>query len=92
MLSEKVAIVTGASRGIGRAIAKTFAAQGASVAINFHNSQNEAEELLGEIEEQGGKGILVKGDVSRPADVRSIAHLVALFLCGFGGVKLLEIE
>ena len=55
MLNEKVAVVTGASRGIGKAIAKEFAAQGATVIINYNGSAEKAEAVKKEIEEAGGK-------------------------------------
>ncbi len=72
LLESRTAIVTGASRGIGRAIAKKFSSEGANVTINYNNSLQDASSLLKEIEGNGGRGILVKGNVSRIEDVRQI--------------------
>ncbi len=63
-LDGKVALVTGGSRGIGRAVVKELAGAGASVAINYQGSREAAEEVLREIESFGGKGIVVQADVS----------------------------
>jgi 3-oxoacyl-[acyl-carrier protein] reductase len=63
-LEGKVAIVTGGSRGIGAAIAKTLAREGAAVAVNYRSGQTQAEEVVSEIETAGGKAIAVQGDVS----------------------------
>lgn len=65
MLKDKVAIVTGASKGIGKAIAINFAKQGAKVVINYRSDDNGAEEVLKIIEDNGGTAILHKGDVSQ---------------------------
>lgn len=64
MLDGKVAIVTGASRGIGRAIALELAAQKAFVIINYNGSKERAEKVKEEIEKSGGKGVLYQCDVS----------------------------
>lgn len=64
MLKDKVAIVTGASRGIGKAIAINFARQGAKVVINYRSDDKGAEETKAEIEKNGGVAVLHKGDVS----------------------------
>jgi 3-oxoacyl-[acyl-carrier protein] reductase len=71
-LQNKVAVVTGASRGIGRAISKKFAEEGASVVVNYNKSEKEASSLLKEIERNGGKGIIAKADVSKAVDVKSL--------------------
>lgn len=63
-LSGKVAVITGASRGIGRSIALELAKAGASVVVNYRNNEEEAEKTLEEIKRKGGFGILIKGDVS----------------------------
>ena len=75
-LRGKVALVTGASRGIGRAIARTLALAGAKVIINYNRSREKAEELLKEIESFGGEASLVQGDVSQPQDVQRIREEV----------------
>ena len=85
-LTGKVALVTGASRGIGQAIAKRFAVEGASVVINYNDSRQEAERLLEEISKRGGDGIVVRADVSSPDQVRA---MVAKTIERFGRVDIL---
>ena len=68
-LSGKVALVTGASRGIGRAIAGRLASLGAVVALNYNGSEAKAEEVRAEIEAAGGKAFLIQANVSEEADV-----------------------
>ena len=63
-LDGKAILITGASTGIGAALVRAFAAQGASVAIHYNESRQAAENLLGEVEGEGGKAVLVQGDVS----------------------------
>lgn len=65
----KTGLITGASRGLGRAIAKAFAAEGAFVGVGYHRSDRGAEQTIAEIEELGGNAVLVKADVSDPAAV-----------------------
>jgi len=64
MLAEKIAVVTGASRGIGREIAKTLAGKGATVIINYNGSAVKAAEVVTEIEAAGGKAEAVQCNVS----------------------------
>ena len=64
LLDGKVALVTGASRGIGRAVALKLAAEGAKVAINYAGSQGKAEEVKAEIEKLGSEAILVQANVA----------------------------
>ena len=71
ILKDKVAIVTGASRGIGAAIAKKLSSEGAQVAINYNNSLQQATEVL-EIVDSFSTGILVQGDVSVQADAERV--------------------
>jgi len=72
MLKDKTALITGASRGIGRAIAIKFAEQGAFVGINYISNESAAKKTLKILEKKGGKGILLKADVSKEKDVEKI--------------------
>jgi 3-oxoacyl-[acyl-carrier protein] reductase len=71
-LAGKVAVVTGASKGIGAAIAKAFAAEGASVVVNYASSKEGAEKVVAEIVGKGGKAIAVGGDVAKPAAIEAL--------------------
>jgi 3-oxoacyl-[acyl-carrier protein] reductase len=71
-LRGKVAIVTGASKGIGAAIAKRLAAAGASVVVNYASSSEGADRVVAEIAGKAGKAIAVKADVSKAADVQRL--------------------
>ena len=63
-LTDKVAVVTGASKGIGAGIAKGLAAAGASVVVNYASSKEGADRVVSEITDAGGKAIAVQGDVA----------------------------
>src|SRR6202789_1178813 len=71
-LTDKVAVVTGATKGIGAEIAKPLGAAGASVVVNYASSKSGADTVVEAITKAGGKAIAVKGDVSKPADAQSI--------------------
>ena len=71
-LNNKVAVVTGASKGIGAGIAKSLAAEGASVVVNYASSKEGADRVVKEIVGKGGKALAVQGDVSKPGDVKRI--------------------
>ncbi len=71
-LTGKVAIVTGASKGIGASIAKSFAAAGANVVVNYASSREGADRVVAEITGSGGKAVAVQGDVSKADDVRRV--------------------
>jgi 3-oxoacyl-[acyl-carrier protein] reductase len=69
-LVGKVAIVTGASKGIGAAAAKALAAEGAAVAVNYSSGKEGAQLVVSQITREGGKAIAIQGDVSKVADVK----------------------
>ena len=73
-LTGHVALVTGASRGIGRAIASSLARRGASVAINYNQSEEQARSLQAELEAAGGRVIITQGDVREPAAANRIVQ------------------
>ena len=84
--TNKVALVTGASRGIGAAIAERLAADGFTVVINYAGSAAEAEALAGKIEKAGGRAITAQADVSDPA---AVARMFDAADAAFGGVDVL---
>lgn len=71
-LSNKVAIVTGASKGIGAGIAKALAAEGAAVVVNYASSKEGADRVVSDITGKGGKAVAVQGDVSKASDVQRL--------------------
>jgi 3-oxoacyl-[acyl-carrier protein] reductase len=73
-LNGRVALVTGSSRGIGRCIARTLAAHGAAVAINYNASEEQAEELRREVVDDGGTAITIKADVRVPEDAERMVE------------------
>ncbi|PJZ49260.1 SDR family NAD(P)-dependent oxidoreductase [Leptospira saintgironsiae] len=85
-LKGKVAVVTGASKGIGASIAKTLGSAGASVVVNYSSSKEGAEKVVAEIEKSGGKAIAVQGDMSKSSDVK---RLFSETKKAFGSVNIL---
>lgn len=85
-LTNQVAVVTGASKGIGAGIAKAFAAEGASVVVNYASSKEGADRVVQEITAKGGKAIAVQGDVSKQA---GIARLFAETKKAYGKLNIL---
>jgi 3-oxoacyl-[acyl-carrier protein] reductase len=85
-LSDKVALVTGGSRGIGRAISVALASQGARVGVNFVSNAEAAQEAVGQIESCGGKAIAIQGDVAHADDAR---RLIDETIAAFDGLHIL---
>lgn len=75
-LKGKTALVTGASRGLGRAIARRLALEGASLGINYLNRAGEAERLASEIISEGGRALPLQADVASPTQVRAIVERI----------------
>lgn len=85
-LFGKISIVTGGTRGIGRAIAERLAQDGASVVVNYAHSADKAKEVVSTIEAGGGKALAVQADISQVADIR---HLFQATIDHFGHLDIL---
>ena len=85
-LANKVAVITGASKGIGAGIAKSLAAEGAAVVVNYSSAKDGAEKVVAEIVGNGGKAIAIQGNVSKIADM---TRLFAETAKAFGPVDIL---
>jgi 3-oxoacyl-[acyl-carrier protein] reductase len=85
-LTDKVAVITGASKGIGAAIARAFAAEGAAVVVNYTTSQHNADMVVADITTKGGKASALQGDVSKSGDIE---RLFANARDAFGRVDIL---
>ncbi len=77
---EKTCLITGGTRGIGKATALRLANEGARVALNFFGRADDAQQTLGEIHESGGEAIAIQGDVSQPDDAARIVSQAREFL------------
>jgi 3-oxoacyl-[acyl-carrier protein] reductase len=71
-LNDKVAVVTGASKGIGAAIAKRLSEAGAAVVVNYSSGKEDADRVVGDIKANSGKAIAIKGDVAKAADMQRL--------------------
>lgn len=85
-LANKVAVITGASKGIGAAIAKQYAAEGAAVVVNYSSSKAGAEQVVAEITAAGGKAIAAQANVSKQADITELFNQA---IKAFGRVDIL---
>jgi len=85
-LKNKVALITGSSRGIGKAIALTFAEEGAKIIVNYNKSKKEAEEVVKKIESLGSQAIALKCDVSKETEIKK---MVAGAIKKFGRIDIL---
>src|SRR4030088_3705094 len=85
-LTDKVAVVTGASKGIGAGIAKQLAAEGAAVVVNYASSKTDADKVVDEITKRGGKAVAVQGNVAKKADIE---RLFAMTKKSFGKIDIL---
>lgn len=85
-LEGRIALVTGASRGIGRAIAQRLAAEGASLAVNYRSGQAQAQEVVDEIQKSGGRAVAIQGDV---ADYEQAKGVVQQARDQLGGLHIL---
>lgn len=85
-LKDKIAIVTGASKGIGSGIAKAFGKEGATVIVNYSSGESDANKIVQEIEADGGKAFAFKADMSKSVDIEHMFDKVEL---EFGKVDIL---
>ncbi|PLT35024.1 glucose-1-dehydrogenase [Bacillus sp. V5-8f] len=76
-LENKVVVITGAAKGLGRAMAERFGEEKAKVVVNYHSDSHEVEELIERIKASGGDAVAIKGDVSKEDDVKKIISFAA---------------
>jgi 3-oxoacyl-[acyl-carrier protein] reductase len=75
-LKDKVALITGSSRGVGRAIAEAFAGQGAHIAVNYRSDKKAAQKVVERVRGMGRDGLAIKGDVTRKTEVKEMVQSV----------------
>src|SRR3989442_885637 len=85
-IAGKVCLVTGASRGIGAAVARGLGAHGAAVAVHYRSGRAEAEQVVADVERSGGRALLVQGDI---AEAGTVDRLIAETVAGFGRLDVL---
>jgi 3-oxoacyl-[acyl-carrier protein] reductase len=85
-LKGKVAVITGSSRGVGRAVALAYGKEGASVVVNYCSNEDAAGEVVASIREMGGRAVPFRADVAKPAEAEA---LVQTAIEGFGGLDIL---
>ena len=85
-ITGKVCLVTGASRGIGAAVARGLGAHGAAVAVHYRSGRAEAEQVVADVERSGGRALLVQGDI---AEAGTVDRLIAETVAGFGRLDVL---
>ena len=73
-LKDKAAVITGSSRGVGRSIAEAYAAEGASVVVNYTSNESAAQEVVDTISKSGGKAVAVKANVAEKADADKLVQ------------------
>jgi 3-oxoacyl-[acyl-carrier protein] reductase len=71
-LKNKVAVITGSSRGMGKAIALLFSQEGARVVVNYRSNKEEGEKVVAEIKQAGGEAVLIQADLAKPEDIRRL--------------------
>jgi 3-oxoacyl-[acyl-carrier protein] reductase len=81
-LKDKVAVVTGGARGIGRAVALAFAKEGADILVNYVSNSKAADEVVAQIEKQGRKALAVKADVASTSDAQNMVNMAVQKLGG----------
>ena len=86
-LAGKVAVVTGASKGIGAGIAKALAAEGAAVVVNYASSKSGADAVVEGIKSAGGKAVAVQGDVTNEAEAKGVVDTALKDNGGRGGSR-----
>ncbi len=90
-LQNKIAVVTGASRGIGREITKQLASEGAFVVAHYNSSENDVKALLDEIKKDGGEGISIRADLSKPETVSGFVEKLSGELTAQKGTSKIDI-
>jgi 3-oxoacyl-[acyl-carrier protein] reductase len=86
LLKDKVALITGSSRGIGRGIAKLFARNGSKIIVHYNNNKNEADETARIVENEGSSAFVVQADLK---DKNQIANMVKVASATYGGIDIL---